>query len=399
MNLFKNKRALSITSLSHFLNDGNFTILLLIYTYAISSIGTSQFLIGIMAGSFFIASAIASPIIGRFADKFQHPTRLISFGILLWGIGIITLGFATSFGMFPLMFTAVIISGFSSAFYHPIGGLVLSSTYGVDAGSALGFNGALGSIGRAIYPSITLFIFEFFTGSSIDMAYTLLIMGLISLIASIPIFTIKVESNISENGQSISKVEEEKTKKFSSMLILFTIIMLFVGIFLQGVFQFLPTLLVSTFNYKYGIDLGLILTITLSASVIGQPVLGLISDKFGRKYSFFGAVLSSLIFFFLFLYFHSLVWLTIFGFFAFNSFPMILSLIGDLFPKRKRGFADSFVWGLGTSGGGAIGPILAGYLAEIIGLANAMTIVTCLGIIPLILILIIPNPKKKIHEN
>lgn len=398
MNLFKNKRALSITSLSHFLNDGNFTILLLIYTYAINSIGTSQFLIGIMAGSFFSASAIVSPLIGRLADKFQRPTRLISYGILLWGVGIITLGFATSFKMIPLMFMAVIISGFSSAFYHPLGGLVLSSTYGTDAGSALGFNGALGSIGRATYPSITLIIFESFSGLSVDMAYTLLIMGLISLTASIPIFTIKVESSITENEVRISKVEEEKTKKFSSMLILFTIIMLFVGIFLQGVFQFLPTLLIGTFNYKYGIDLGLILTITLSASVIGQPVLGLISDKFGRKYSFFGAVLSSLFFFFLFLYFHSLVWLIIFGFFAFNSFPMILSLIGDLFPTRRRGFADSLVWGLGTSGGGAIGSILIGYLAEIIGLVNATTIIICLGIIPLILILFIPNPKK-IQKN
>jgi FSR family fosmidomycin resistance protein-like MFS transporter len=394
MKLFKSKRALIITSISHFLNDGNFTILLLIYTFAISTIGMSQFLIGIMGGSFFIASAIASPIIGRFADKFKHPTHLISYGILMWGVGIILLGIATSLEILPLMFASVIISGFSSAFYHPLGGLVLSSTYGDDAGSALGFNGALGSIGRAIYPTITLFIFDILSGSLIDMAYTLLIMGLVSSVASIPIFLIKIETNITKE-QISDKVPSENIKNFTAMLLLFTFIMLIIGIFLQGIFQFLPTLLVETFSYRYGIDLGLILTFTLLTSVIGQPVLGLISDKFGRKYSFFGAVLSSLVFFFLFLHFHSLVWLILFGFFAFNSFPMILSLIGDLFPRKRRGFADSFIWGLGTSGGGAIGPILIGYLAESMGLVSATTIVIGLGIIPLILILFIPNPKKR----
>jgi FSR family fosmidomycin resistance protein-like MFS transporter len=397
MKLFKNKRALSITSLSHFLNDGNFTILLLIYTFAISTIGISQFLIGIMAGSFFIASALVSPFIGRFADKFQHPKRLISYGMLLWGVGIILLGLGASLEIIPLMFIAIIITGFSSAFYHPLGALIISSSYEEDAGSALGFNGALGSIGRATYPSITLFIFDSLSGSSIDMAYSLFIMGLISLFASIPIFLIRIESKTTKEI-IVNKVSDENLKRFSSTLILFIIIMLFAGIFLQGVFQFLPTLLVVTFKYRYGIGLGLILTITLSASVIGQPVLGLISDKLGRKYSFFGAVFCSLFFFFLFLYFHSLVWLTIFGFFAFNSFPMILSLVGDLFPRRRIGFADSLVWGLGTAGGGAIGPILIGYFAEFVGLVKATTIIIGFGIVSLIFILFIPNPKK-IKEN
>ncbi len=393
MKLFKNVRALGITSLSHFLNDGNFTILLLIYTFAISSLGVSPFLTGIMAGSFFIASAITAPIIGRIADKFQHPTRLISYGILLWGVGIIILGYGTSFENIPLMFIAIIITGISSAFYHPLGGLVLSNTYGVDKGSALGFNGSLGSVGRAIFPTITLFIFDSFSGKTIDMSYTLLIMGLISLGASLPIFLIKVESNtINEDIKNI--VADNNIKRFSLLLILFTLIMLFVGIFLQGIFQFLPTLLVITFKYRFGIDLGLILTLILSASVIGQPVLGLLSDKFGRKYTFLGAVFCSLLFFFLSLYFQSIIWLIIFGFFAFNSFPMILSLIGDIFPKTKRGFANSFIWGLGTSGGGAIGPILVGYFAELTGLINAMTYIIGFGLVPLILILFIPNPKK-----
>ncbi|MEJ2251762.1 MAG: MFS transporter [Candidatus Lokiarchaeota archaeon] len=401
MKLFKNKRALSITSLSHFLNDGNFTIPLLIYTFAINTIGISQFLIGIMMGSFFIASAIVSPIIGHFADKFQNPTRLISYGIFMWGIGIIILGFATSFKILPLMFIAVIIAGLSSAFYHPLGGMVLSSTYGEDAGSALGFNGSLGSIGRAIYPTITLFIFDILSGSLIDMTYTLLIMGLISLLASLPIFLVKIEYKPTKpiKKRIINEAPSKTMKNYALILILLTSIMLLMGLFLQGVFQFLPTILVKTFNYRYGIQLGLILTITLMAAVIGQPILGLISDKFGRKYSFFGAVLASLVFFFLFLHFHSLIWLACYGFFAFNSFPMILSLIGDLIPKRKRGFVNSFVWGLGTSGGGAIGPMLLGYLADLMGLLNATTIIIGLGLIPLILILFIPNPKNSNKNN
>jgi hypothetical protein len=65
-------------------------------------------------------------------------------------------------------------------------------------------------------------------------------------------------------------------------LIILTIIMLLRAIFTQGVIQFLPTMLITEYSYKFNIDLGYTLTIIFAAGTLGQPTLGYLSDKFGR---------------------------------------------------------------------------------------------------------------------
>jgi len=106
-------RILTLTSLSHFINDGNSWFLPVAFTFLITYLDISKFLIGILSGAFFFGiSALASPLVSRVADKFTNYSRIMGIGILLWGIGLILFGYSIQLHFLPLTFISVAIAGF-----------------------------------------------------------------------------------------------------------------------------------------------------------------------------------------------------------------------------------------------------------------------------------------------
>lgn len=383
-------KILTITSISHFINDGNTWFLPITFTYLIIYLGLTKLLIGILSGVFFFGiSALSAPLVSRLADKTRNYSRLMGFGILLWGLSLILFGFSLELHSVPLVFLSVALAGFSSTFYHPLGGALLSITFQGSAGFALGINGSMGSLGRALYPTITLILFAVLHN---DMTLASIILGIVSLAASLPAFFIKLED---------PKVKEEKkqvnqmNKTTYSVITLLTVTALFRSMFGQGISQFLPTLLVEDFGYSYNVNLGEIISIALASAVIGQPILGLLSDKFGRRLlyaiSTFGSAISVLAF----LKFPNEIFLIIFGFFNFSAFPLMLSLVGDYVPRNSSGFANSLVWGLGVTGGGAIGPIIVGVISQFTNLIFASELVSIMAFIAVILTVVLPKPPKR----
>lgn len=187
------------------------------------------------------------------------------------------------------------------------------------------------------------------------------------------------------------------TMKYSLIYVItiITVVSLFRGIFFQGVLQFLPTLLIKYFNYSYGENLGLIMMVIYSAAILGQPMLGILSDHIGRRVVFGLTSASAVIAFLLFYLFHEGLWAIIFAFFALSSFPLSMALIGDLAPRDSAGVASSIVWNVGNSGGMTLGPIIVGVLSTIMILPKAMLVVSIAGLIASILTIGIPKPPKR----
>ncbi|AHC51540.1 MFS transporter [Sulfolobus acidocaldarius SUSAZ] len=385
-------KILTLTSISHFINDGNSWFLPVSFTFLIEYLDISKFLIGVLSGIFFGVSAVTSPLVTRLVDRSNTHARIMGLGILLWGFGLILFGSSISINSLPLMILSVAIAGFSSAFYHPLGAAILSITYKGNAGTALGINGSMGSLGRAIYPTLMLAIFGFFYR---NMFLTSLILGIISILASLPSFFANIQLDIKKDESPNMKSNTSNSSFSIVAIILLTISALLRSVFTQGISQFLPTLLVGSFNYSYSVNLGEALSISLSAAVVGQPILGLLSDRVGRRsiygISSIGAVISLL----LFLRIPDIVFLCIFGFFTFSAFPLMLSLVGDFVPRNSTSFANSIVWGLGVTGGGVIGPILMGSLSQVSNLIFASEILSIVGVISALVVPFIPKPPKK----
>ena len=378
-------RVLTLTSISHFINDGNTWVLPTVYGFMTKYLGFSNFIVGLIGTVFFALSALASPLVSYIADKTGKPMESMGFGIALWGIGLILLGFGLKIDNLPLVFLATVIAGIASAFYHPLGAAALSLTYQGSGGIALGINGAMGSLGRSLYPYITLGLFALL---SKNIMLDLLVIGIVSIIASLPSFTVKISFQHAQKSSS--------TAKASAYVVgILTAISLFRSIFTQGVSQFLTIILLDIMGFSYNVYLGEVMTGILATAIIGQPLLGYLSDVAGRRLlqgiSTGGAVIS----FLLFIYLHNIWFLPLFGFFTFSNFPLTLSLTSDLVPRNSAGLANAMVWGLGVTGGGALGPLIVGILSDHMGLLQALLIVSIFGLISALMTPLIPRPPKR----
>ena len=93
----------------------------------------------------------------------------------------------------------------------------------------------------------------------------------------------------------------------------------------------------------------------------------------------------------------SYVFLSLFGFFAYTGFPVLLSLAADYAPAGASSLGNSLVWGLGTTGGNALGPLLVyalvlndyGRLGASFEYMAALALVSAAGAI------LIPKPREK----
>jgi MFS family permease len=383
------QRILTLTSISHFINDGNSWFLPVTFTFLIEYLGISKFLIGILGGIFFGISALTSPLITRIADKTSSYSKIMGIGILLWGFSLILFGISIQINSLPFIILSVALAGFSSTFYHPLGAAMLSITYKGNAGIALGINGSMGSLGRAIYPTLTLVLFAVLHR---NMTLTAVILGIVSLIAAIPSLIINVNLASKDDPKNVMK---GNMKSPIIVIILLTITALLRSVFTQGISQFLPTLLVENYGYSYNVNLGEAISIALAAAIVGQPILGLLSDRVGRRTIYGISTAGAVISFLTFLKIPSIILLSLFGFFTFSAFPLMLSIVGDFVPRNSASFANSLVWGLGVTGGGVIGPVIVGILAQMYNLILATELVSVVGLISALLIPFIPRPPKR----
>jgi len=380
-------RVLTLTSISHFINDGNTWVLPTVYGFMTKYLGFSNFIVGLIGTIFFVLGALASPLVSYIADRTGKPMESMGLGIILWGIGLILLGFSLKIDSLPLVFLSTVIVGIASAFYHPLAAATLALTFQGSGGSALGINGAMGSLGRALYPYITLALFTIF---SKNIMLDLVVIGVVSIIVALPSFTVKVsfQHNTQEKANTAAKASAYAVG-------ILTTISLFRSIFTQGVAQFLTIILLDILGFSYNTFLGEVMTGILAAAIVGQPLLGYLSDIAGRRLLQGITTGGAVIFFLLSIYLHNIWFLPLFTFFAFSNFSVTLSLTSDLVPRNSAGLANALVWGLGINGGGALGPFIVGLLSDYGGLVQALLIVSVFGLISALMTPLIPRPPKR----
>ena len=386
---------LSLTSTAHFINDGNVIILPIIYAFLLRQFGITNFIVGLLGALFFLISALASPVVSFLADRSHRPIRIMGLGILLWTIGLDLLGISIAYlnhNIF-LIGASVFVCGFASAFYHPLGGTAVSEAYGGNAGTALGINGSMGSIGRALYPTLILFLFEFLGQTINNMFETIVIISIIALIDALPPLFYGYPMD-EPAPKAVSKNGNGNYNTVYFIIFLLTFITIIRSLFTQGVVNFLPILLVNI-GYDYNSTLGLAITIAVAPAIIGQPIFGILSDKYDRRLLFGLSNIGSALSFYMFLTIPKIIWLIGFGFFTFSLFPLTISLIGDVVPKGSSNLSSGIVWGIGASGGGALGPFIVGILTEFMTLTSALLIITVLGFLSGLLVVFIPKTEKR----
>ncbi len=394
-------KALGFTSLGHLSNDLNLLLFSVLIVYYSKDYGISLALLGAIAIVYNILSGLLSTPIGSYADRTRRYRLLISIGIGLIGVSVIS--FALSFHypgyVLPLMLVSAIILGTGQAFYHPLGASVLRITFEKRTSFALGINGSFGSIGRSILPVLLVPMIALY-----GEFHTLLFLAGYLFIASIIIFSglnflrpyeIGAQKIVTKSGNTEIERDSEKYRKVLMILVSIVFIR---AMFLTGTTTYISEYLVNRIHSD--VIMSYIVTISFVTAVAGQPVFGRITEIKGGRFSIVVTTVFSAIFFILFLLSGSNVVLdTItygsFVFMAFTGFPVLLGYVGQIVPRSIATKSNGLVWGLGNTVGGGAGLAVMSVLLLKISLLDTMWIMLVFAVASSALLVLLPKRKEK----
>lgn len=414
-------RLIAVTSLAHFVNDGVVFFVPVIGDLLAQENHTSPAVVTAMLTVFYVVSAGFGLGVGLVSDALGRRGTMIALGIASLALSLFAFYLALSLHGLQsdaLVMVGAVLAGFGSSFYHPLGGSVLQLNFADAArGRALGVNGAFGSLGRTLYPAL-FFIVATLGITKVD---TTAVFGGLSLLAAAgiafglrPSVTGKRTGTaaqppqasrqpsparepllVSAHGQPTRPVDasghanppgppghpdpptrsdspggpERPTPQslVNRSVLALMIIAFFRSLAFIGIVSWIPIYLTTQRHAGVSATLGVAVTVMYAGGIVGQPVFGLLADRFDKRLVLALDSLGSAagIFAFLGTPGHgvtAMFALFVFGFFTFSSFPLLLSLVADYVPRERSATGNALVWGLGSTGGQALGPLVVGLL-------------------------------------
>jgi MFS family permease len=387
-------RSLIFTSLGHFLNDSYIIVFSILIAYYLDMKISASYL-GVMGALINLISGLLSIWVGKSADKSGNHATLMLLGYILIGISIILYGLSFAYIKYYLLYIsfASIMLGSGLSFYHPLGGSILQHSFDPkDSPKALGINGSFGSLGRALFPIVIVFAIKYLGGSlglSIIGVYTIVVGSLVFY----GLKPIKIKADTKSFDKSNSELN---MSSFYYILIPLTIVVFIRAIFITGVQTYAPTYLDHLFKSK--VLMSIILTVSYALAIFGQPYFGKLTGDIGGKKIVYITTIFATIFYIAFILFRNPIIMSImfmaFSLFAFSGFPVLLGYVGQIVDKSLSARANSLIWGVGNTVGGALGILIGGILMNKIGLTNDIVLFVFIGIVSTILLPLIPNKKN-----
>ena len=369
-----------MTSLTHFVNDGVSMVPLSIFPLLLTIFGLAAPELGVVAAMWNITSVIGSPAVGHLSDRSRRNGALLLAGLAMMAVGVIGTGWSVTAGairsllpldVYPALVFFAAIGGLGSAVAHPVGGTVLSQAYPPSkTGKALGLNGAVGSLGRTLYPTIVVVLI-----STLSLPYGVVMLGILGLIpaALIGLFPLEGKRGDTFEEQNTTEMLERENVAGKSggldrsavrNVIVLTTMGVIRGTFGQGVVAFLSVFIVQVQQYSFSFGVGVIMMLAIVLGVPGQIIFGHFSDihrKASLAVNTAGQSLS--IIFYLYTLSNpiiAVICLALFGFFTYSNYPVYLSAVSDVVPPRFLSLSNAIVWGVGVLGGNSVGPLIVG---------------------------------------
>ncbi len=376
-------RLLATSSLAHFLNDGVVFFIPVIGDLLSQERGTPTSLVTAMLTIFYVFSAGLGIVVGLISDRLGRRGPMIAIGIATLGVSL--LGFYASLsvsgvGSDTLLLVAAAVAGAGSSVYHPLGGSILQHGFSAGPrGRALGVNGAFGSLGRALYPALFFVI----AALGISKPATTLVFAALSLAAAVVVaLGLPAEAGTSRSNQGEAKPDPaagEGTRSglnsspnslrslLNRSVTVLTAIAFFRSVAFIGIVAWIPIYLTTERHAGLSTGLGVTVTVMYAGGIVGQPLFGLLADRFDKRVVLAIDSLGSAGGIFWFLSTSgtgadALAALAAFGFFTFSGFPLLISLVADYVPKGSYATGNALVWGVGSTGGQALGPLIASLL-------------------------------------
>ena len=403
-------RDLALTSLGHFTNDSTSFFYPVLITYYEAFPGANYFLLGSMVILFNLISGFLSTPVASYADRKNNHPIMMATGIFILGISVVLYGLPFIFRpeLTPLLIIATIFLGVGQAFYHPLGAAIISRSFGKSAPPAMGLNGSMGSLGRALIPTIIvllLSVFGDFTGMIVYAVY--IFIASFAILVGFVGFRKYTWIGGGKEKTRQSKPQSEAIPDGSSsryMIILYTLTAaVFIrSLFLVGTTTFIPTYLTDEFGSKT--LMSYIVTLGLISPVFGQPFFGRVTSHRGGRFAVIVTFIISTVFFGLFIaitgnYVLTTIFYFCYAFGAYSGFPVFLGYVGQLVPPSVLGKSNGLVWGIGQTVGGAVGAAVITGLVVITNVKFSIDFMFIFALVSLIFLPMLPSKSKMAAQS
>ena len=371
-----------------------FAVIGLVFSYGLffkifeAEFGWSRTLLSSCTSLAFLMMGVLAIFGGRLSDRYG-PRRVLAVTGIIYGIGYALLSQASAPWHLFILFGLFISVGMST---HDVVTLsTIARWFPRKRGTMTGVVKVGTAVGQmAVPPIAALLIVQFGWRTAVIMLG--LSAGILLLIAALSMQNPPEQqaSGTSVEREGLSFVDARRTGK---LWLLCAIQFLF----------FTALMTIPLHIVVHGMDLGMsasVAAILLStmgaASVVGRLTIGGFVDRIGGKYAmvlcFVPLIASLCTLLFIDIYWMLFATIAVYGFAHGGLFTVVSPTIAEYFGLRAHGAIFGLVLFFGTIGG-AVGPILAGWIFDVTGSYSlAFGTLAGLSILGLLLVLLLPKP-------
>lgn len=393
-------KILFIIGLCHLLNDSIQAIIPAMFPILEKTMSLNFTQLGMIAFSLNMVSSLMQPVVGIFTDKKPMPYAL-PVGLSFTLIGVLGLAFAPNFQYITL---SVLFIGLGSAIFHPEGSRVAYMAAGDRRGLAQSIYQVGGNSGQALAPVITALILVPLgqKGAAWFTIVAALAVGLLIYIAIWYSNKLKMSALESKSNNKNKNLLENPSKISKNKIISLTLLLFLIFArtwYSSGITNFYTFYTIN----KYGFSIQqaqIFLFAFLLSGAFGTFFGGPLADRFGKKNVILMSMVGTAPLTILLPLVPptvAFILLILTGFILMSSFSVTVVYAQELVPGRI-GTMSGLTVGL-AFGMGAIGSMVLGSLADLIGLSQTINLT---GFLPLLGILTIWLPSdsklKQIHK-
>ncbi len=359
------RRSLVATSLAHFINDGLLAMIPLMYP-VFALYGVSLLTVSILVAVQNIFSILVSPLVGVKSDQSGNYAGLITLGLALLAVGTIgyavSVHFTTGSGLSLLLVPFTLLIGAGSAFYHPLGATILRAKWKVERlGNAMGINGSAGSVGRVLLPVATTVTLGFLALPFVGVIGALCLAGALAVL----LVTRGMRFRDGQHVPGKARASFLPGRELAVRLFPLTLVSFSRGLF-TGVVPLVPLYLQQVDGFS-SIDAGFLFSVSLGVGIVSQLIFGYLQTRYGAIKGLAVSNIGGVAVLFLFTLTSDptavVASLVVFGLFSYSAFPLLLGAVQDLTDLDEMTSGSAIVWGIGSSSGSAVAPLLVGTLA------------------------------------